>query len=235
MIDAVPPKLMSKKPTPKRPAPKKKEQWGFLITRKVTRPSAESENLELFSNVRDANRIIRRLAPLEGTAGSHVDWREEIGAHGELKLTNKLDGDKTIVYEAQRQLIRPEGYGKPLRPKTATTNNNKRNRKSSQEYKREMANWEGWVFNDDFRISESELSYWQGWQLDICQDTLRVKGKKMKREEDGDLCDQEMAHWDGWTQEYHPIGGRTPVDKDAIAKALEGLDHHEEAKRKIGV
>ncbi|KAE9965550.1 hypothetical protein EG328_009575 [Venturia inaequalis] len=230
MAAAKPPMPVPQKPNPEKPTPKIKRQWGFLVTRKVTHPSAESENLIFCSKVRDANRAIRGLlAPLEDGGDFRDNWTEEFGGYGELTLTNKM-AENTTTYEVQRMFIRPEGYGKPLQPQSK-----KRNRRSFEEEKDEMANWEGWTFNQDFHISESELSYWEGWQFDVSQDTLDVKAKKLRRGERGDKGGGEMACWDGWTQERNEAGGFTPVDTGAVGKALEWLDYYDEVSRERGI
>lgn len=203
---------------PPTPTPRKPQPSVFLVNRKVTHPSAESKVLGVFSNVQDAIDNIRILAAREDGVESHDDWRSEIGAHGELRFTNRLADGSAIVYEAQKMPIRPEGYGKPLVPK-----NIKRSRESLEED--EMANWKGWDFIHDLCISESELFYWAGWQLKYSSDSMCVKAKKLMGERNGDK--DEEAHWDGYTQEYTRVGGYIPVSTDALEHSLECLFHYD--------
>lgn len=149
------------------------------MTRKVTATGdslAAFEILECNSTVRDANWEIRAAAPREDDVKSHENWKSEVSAHGELKLTNKLD-DGSIIFEVTRMVIRPKGYGKPLKKKSK-----KRSRASFEEGD-EKANWEGWVFRDDMSINvEGEMGVWENWAFELHSHSSVVRAKRIRRD-----------------------------------------------------
>lgn len=166
--------------------------------------------------MRDANREIRAAAPREDDVESHENWMEEVSAHGELKLTNKLDGG-SIIFEVTRMIIRPKGYGKPLKKKKS-----KKRSRASFEEDDEMANWEGWVFRDDLSINvEGEMGFWENWSFEFHSHSSVVRAKRLRRDSNGE---DEKARWDGWLLESDRAGGGfTPLYPFVIQNVAQAL------------
>ncbi|QDS72096.1 hypothetical protein FKW77_003416 [Venturia effusa] len=190
-IVATPPPIVLNKP----------HKWKYLTTRKVTTTTGTESSLsafdilECYSTIRDANRSLRILAPREEGVISHAFWDEEIGPHGELRLTNNK-GPTCLIYEVKRIPVKPKGYGKPLR--------------RASKIKTEMAEWKGWVFNRDpsVIIGEGEMAFWEDWVFEIPDDDESdVRARKVWRGEDGDGGVEEMDWWGGWVMERDGIGG----------------------------